>query len=274
MLKIKITDAEFNKLVEFMHREYGINLSQKRILIEGRLNMELQKRGCKTYSDYLETVYKDRTGTEIVYLLNKLTTNHTYFMREPEHYDFMVKEFLPYITSLKRPRKYINMWSAGCSSGEEPYTNQMQMLEFLGAQAPLWDTTIYASDISDKVLTKAKEGIYHESSMKALPATWKRKYFTDVGNECFQVKPEIRRKVNFRAFNLMKPIPKPAVPYDIIFCRNVMIYFDNPTKIDLVRRFYDVLAPGGYLFIGHAESIPRETTNYEYVKPAIYRKPL
>lgn len=273
-MTLKITDAEFNKLVEFMHREYGINLAQKRILIEGRLSTEVQKRGMTSYGEYLETVYRDRTGTEIVYLLNKLTTNHTYFMREPEHYDFMAKEFLPYIVSLHRPRKFVNVWSAGCSSGEEPYTNQMQMLEFFGPQAAMWDTTILATDISDKVLTKAREGIYHENSMKNLPPMWKSRYFTPMDNSCFQVKKEVRSRVVFKPFNLMKPIPKPPVLYDLIFCRNVMIYFDSPTKIELVKRFYDVLAPGGFLFIGHAESIPRDVTKYEYVKPAIYRKPL
>ena len=270
----KITDNDFNKLVSFLHDEYGINLANKRVLIEGRLCNEIQRRGFESYTAYLDTVYKDKSGTEIVALLNKLTTNHTYFMREPEHYDFMRTVFLPYIQSLKRVRKYVNVWSAGCSSGEEAYTTQMQMLEYFGTEANHWDTTIYASDISQNVLNKAAQGIYHKDGMKNLNPAWVKKYFTPLENDCFQVKPELQKRVNFKAFNLMKPIPRPAVPYDLIFCRNVMIYFDVPTKIALVNRFFDVLAPGGYLFIGHAESIPRDKTEYQYIKPAIYRKPL
>ena len=274
MATLNISDKDFEKLVNFLHDEYGINLAHKRVLIEGRLSNEIRKRGFSSYTAYLDTVYNDKSGTEIVSLLNKLTTNHTYFMREPEHYQFMEKTFLPYIRSLKRPKKYVSVWSAGSSSGEEAYTTQMQMLEYFGAEAAGWDTTIFASDISRNVLSKAAQGIYHADGMKNLDPSWVKKYFTPLANDCFQVKPELQKRVNFKVFNLMKPIPKPAVPYDLIFCRNVMIYFDMPTKIELVKRFYDVLAPGGYLFIGHAESIPRDTTKYQYVQPAIYRKPL
>ena len=274
MATLKISDKDFEQLVSFLHNESGINLANKRVLIEGRLNNEIRRRKFDSYTAYLNTVYNDKTGTEIVSLLNKLTTNHTFFMREPEHYDFMKKTFLPYIQSLKRAKKYIKVWSAGCSSGEEAYTTQMQMLEYLGSDASNWDTTIYASDISQNVLNKAAQGIYHSDGMKNLDPVWVKKYFTPLENDCFQVKPELQKRVNFKAFNLMKPIPKPAVPYDLIFCRNVMIYFDMPTKIALVKRFYDVLAPGGYLFIGHAESIPRDATSYKYIQPAIYRKPL
>lgn len=270
----KITDDEFSRLVSFIHTEYGINLANKRALIEGRLSGELNQRGFSAYSQYLNVVYKDKTGTEVVSLLNKLTTNHTYFMREPEHYDFMEQTFLPYIKSLNRPRKYVRIWSAGCSSGEEAYTTQMLMLEHFGRQSTLWDTTISATDISEKVLDKARQGVYHSDSMKNLDPAWVETYFTPAENSCYRIKPALSERVKFSAFNLMKPIPRPIVPYDLVFCRNVMIYFDQATKLDLVKRFYDVIAPGGYLFIGHAESVPREATDFEYVKPAIYRRPL
>ena len=270
----KITDADFNKLVKFVYDNYGINLAQKRVLIEGRLCNEIKHKGFPDYHQYLESVYNDRTGTEIVALLNKLTTNHTFFMREPEHYQYMKDVILPYISSLNRPKKYVKIWSAGCSSGEEAYTTQMQMQEFFGAGASAWDTNIYASDISENVLTKAKKAIYHKDGMKNLDPAWVKRYFTPLDNECYQVQKTITSKVNFVTFNLMKPIPKPAVLYSIVFCRNVMIYFDMPTKVALVERFYDVVTPGGYLFIGHAESVPREQTRFQYIKPAIYRKPL
>ena len=257
-----------------MHDEYGINLANKRILVEGRLNAEIIQRGFPGFHEYLEAVYADRSGTEVVSMLNKLTTNHTFFMREAEHYEFMSKVFLPYIESLKRMKKYVSVWSAGCSSGEEAYTTQMQMLEYFGMNSSVWDTTIFASDISAKVLEKASQGIYHKDGMKNLDPSWIKKYFIPRDNDCFQVSSELQRRVKFKPFNLMKPIPRPLVPYDLIFCRNVMIYFDQPTKTELVKRFYDVLAPGGYLFIGHAESISRDSTKFEYIKPAIYRKPI
>ena len=269
----KIPDEDFNKLVKFVHTNYGINLQQKRVLIEGRLCNEIRHKGFATYHDYLETVYADKSGTEIIALLNKLTTNHTFFMREKEHYDYMNKVILPDIVAQNRPRKYVRIWSAGCSSGEEAYTTQMQMQEFFGMNASKWDTEIYASDISENVMTKAKQAIYHADSMKHLDPSWQKKYFQAVENDCYKVVPAITSKVKFGTFNLMHPIPKPATLYDIIFCRNVMIYFDLPTKLALVNRFYDAITPGGYLFIGHAESLPRGSTQYEYVQPAIYRKP-
>ena len=269
----KISDADFNKLVKFVYNNYGINLAQKRVLIEGRLCNEIKRKGFADYHQYLESVYKDTSGTEIVSLLNKLTTNYTFFMREPEHYQYMKEVILPEISSQRRPKKYVKVWSAGCSSGEEAYTTQMQMQSFFGANASAWDTTITATDISENVLSKARKAVYHKDSMKNLDPTWIKKYFTPLDNDCYQVQKIITDKVNFGTFNLMKPIPKPAVPYDIIFCRNVIIYFDLPTKIALINRFYDALAPGGHLFIGHSESVPRGQTKFQYVKPAIYKKP-
>lgn len=268
-----ITDNEFHRLVSFVHEHYGIDLSKKRTLIEGRLGNVLASRGFSDYSSYLDVVFADKTGTEAVSLMNRLTTNHTYFLREPEHYDFMRETLLPELVKTKK-NKIIYLWSAGCSSGEEPYTNEIELLEFFGAQASEWDTKILATDISMKVLAKAQQGIYHADSMKNLSESVKRRYFTPMGNDCFRVNEDVRKQVVYKVFNLMDPIPYKKNPFDLIFCRNVMIYFDAETKNDLVRRFYDVLAPGGYLFIGHAESIPRGETGFDYIKPAIYRKPL
>lgn len=273
-MSIPIADAEFTRLVSYVHDNFGINLSQKRVLIEGRLSNELNARGFSDYSSFLNMVFSDPSGTEIVNLLNKLTTNHTYFLREPEHYDFMRKVFLPEMREKKSGSKIIYIWSAGCSSGEEPYTNEIEMMEFFGADARSWDTKILATDISRKVLAKAQAGIYHAESMKNLSEDVRKRYFVPMDNDCFMVNDELKKRVVFKVFNLMENIPYRKNPFDIIFCRNVMIYFDNDTKNALVNRFYDVLAPGGYLFIGHAENIPRGASKFEYIKPAIYRKPL
>ncbi len=241
-------------------------------MIEGRLGNVLDSKGFSDYSSFLDMVFADKSGTEVVNLMNRLTTNHTYFLRETEHYEFMRDTFLPEMKA-KKNKKVIYLWSAGCSSGEEPYTNVIEMLEYFGSEASQWDTKLLATDISVKVLAKAQQAVYHEDTMKNLSPEVVRKYFTSVGDNCYRVNDEVKKQVVFRVFNLMDQIPYRKNPFDLIFCRNVMIYFDNDTKVKLVNRFYDVLAPGGYLFIGHAESIPRDATNFRYIKPAIYQKP-
>lgn len=272
-MAVSISDKDFERLVSYVHDNYGIDLSKKRVMIEGRLGNVLQTRGFSDYTSFLDMIFADKTGAEVVNLMNRLTTNHTYFLREPEHYDFMRNVFLPEIKEKKKNKKVIYLWSAGCSSGEESYTNVIEMLEFFGSEAKQWDTKILATDISVKVLAKAQQAVYHKDSMKNLSPEVAKKYFTSVGNDCFKVNDDVRSQVVFKVFNLMDSIPYKKNPFDLIFCRNVMIYFDAETKIKLVNRFYDVLAPGGYLFIGHAESIPRDATNFRYIKPAIYQKP-
>ncbi|MDR1754180.1 MAG: protein-glutamate O-methyltransferase CheR [Eubacterium sp.] len=270
---LKIDDGDFKKLTEYIQKRYGINLTQKRTLIEGRLGTTIIQRGFPDFKSFIKMVFEDRTGTEMVNLLNKLTTNHTYFYREPEHYEYMAKTLLPYIEKAKTDHKF-HIWSAGCSSGEEPYTNVMQTLDYFGMKKSSWKIDLLATDISMRVMNIAKEAIYTAESMKHMPESWKKKYFLAQPNNCFKVSPEVTKYVEFKTFNLMDMIPFKTYKFDLIFCRNVMIYFDNKTKVELVKRFYDVLPPGGYLFIGHAESIARNETDYQYIQPAIYRKPL
>jgi chemotaxis protein methyltransferase CheR len=272
MLSLKISDADFKRLYEFMENKYGINLKQKRILIEGRLSNTITQRGFKDFKSFLDMVFADKSGTEMVNLLNKLTTNHTYFMREKEHYDYMQSTVLPYFEQVKKDRR-VYLWSAASSSGEEPYTNIMQLLEYFKGKTTMWNLSTLATDISQRVLNIAKEAVYHKESMDNLPDSWKKKYFIAQPNDCFKISPEVTKRVEYKTFNLMDRIPFRSYPFDLIFCRNVMIYFEMQTKIELINRLYEVLAPGGYLFIGHAESIPRDTTKFQYIKPAIYRKP-
>jgi chemotaxis protein methyltransferase CheR len=270
---MKLDDSEFKRLTQFIIKKYGINLTQKKTLVEGRLSNTVTQRGFKDFKSFIDMIFADRTGTEMINLLNKLTTNHTFFLREKEHYDFMKDTALPHFEKTKKDHK-ISIWSAACSSGEEPYTNVMAVLEYFAGKAAAWNVEVLATDISERVMSKAKEAIYHQDSMKNLPDIWKRKYFIKQENDCFKVSPEVTKRVTFKTFNLMEPVPFRTYPYDIIFCRNVMIYFEHDTKIAVVKRLYDALVPGGYLFIGHAESITRDATQYQFIKPAIYRKPL
>ena len=271
---LKINDSEFNRLVTFMRERYGINLSHKRTLIEGRLSNMLYERGFKNYDDYLDCCLNDKSGKELDGLLIKLTTNHTYFMREPDHFKYLTDTVLPFLKQVNAKTKTMRIWSAGCSSGEEAYTTAMHISEFLGNEKTACDTRILATDISLRTLAGAQNGVYLASGLSDLPDGWIDKYFDRLDSEKCKIKPELRREVIFRTFNLLEPIPYKKAPFDLIFCRNVMIYFEMETKLALVNRFFDVLRPGGYLFIGHAESIPRDTTQYQYIKPAIYRKPL
>lgn len=215
-------------------------------------------------------VLNDKSGREMSLLLSKLTTNHTYFMREPEHFKFFTETFLPECEQ-KNKNKSIRIWSAGCSSGEEPYTIAMTLADYFGAKKKEWNTKILATDISLRVLDKAKNAIYSDESLKDVPAMWKNKYFTNIGDGCVEVKQNFKDEVVLKQLNLMSNFVFPQ-PFDIIWCRNVMIYFDTPTKNALVNKYYKVLKPGGYLFIGHAETIAKDATKFKYVMPAIYKK--
>lgn len=268
-MELKLKDEEFNRLVSFMRNNYGINLIKKRVLIEGRLSHILQQKGFTDYTTYLNNVFNDKSGKEMSTLINKLTTNHTYFLREPEHFEYMKQVVLPHIEATVKDRD-ARIWCAASSTGEEPYTMAMVIDEYFGTRKKNWDLRILATDISTDVLAKARIGIYSGESVSTLPAIWRTKYFTKHSDDSYRISDDIRKEVVFKQFNLMDDIITKK-PFDLISCRNVMIYFEGDTKNSLVKRFYDVTKDKGYLFIGHAESIPRNYY-YTYIKPAIYQK--
>lgn len=266
---LKLTDDDFNRLVAYMKTNYGINLEKKRVLIEGRLSNTVTSRGFKSFKEFIDFAFADKTGRETMQLVNKLTTNHTYFLREPEHFEYLKSVVLPYLEQTVKDHD-LRIWCAASSTGQEPYTIVMTMDEYFGTRASTWNMKILATDLDTDVLKKAKEGIYTREMVKDVPDRWLKKYFTVLPDGSYQVIERIRNLVEFRQFNLMDRIVCQK-PYDLISCRNVMIYFEMNTKNDLVERFYDVTKEGGYLFVGHAESIGKNT-RYTYVKPAVYRK--
>lgn len=266
---IKLTDQEFKHLVSYVQENYGIDLHKKRVLLEGRLNSYLVDNGYNSFTEYIKVIEADKTGLEVVNLLNKVTTNHTYFMRESEHFDYLKQVVLPQMERTVRDRD-LRFWCAASSTGEEPYTLAMILEDYFGGRVPQWDKTLLATDLSVKVLDVAKNGIYPVESIEKIPSSWKNHYFQKYDDSAIQVKQKIRDQVVFRRFNLMDHIVAKK-PYHIVFIRNVMIYFDTPTKADLIDRIYDVMAPGGYLFIGYTESLPKPT-RFKYVKPSIYMK--
>lgn len=263
-----ITDKDFNRLVSFVQSKYGIDLHQKRQLVTSRLSSTVKGMGYNSFTEYVDYLLKKGSGDDINQLLSRLTTNYTYFMREVESFDYFTSTILPDIVRRHQRDKCLSIWSAACSSGEEPYNVSMYIMDHLGGQASAWDTRMLASDISVDALNKAKKGIYELPD--TIPPQWRKNYFKPVGGKMFEVAPKIKQNVIFKQFNLMDPIHFKR-KFDVIFCRNVMIYFDQPTKSALARRMFDATVPGGYLIISKAENLPPDTP-YTRVATSIFQK--
>lgn len=269
---ITITEEEFRWLSAYIKANYGINLKkEKEMLVTGRLQNVLIENGFKSFTDYYQYIRSDKTGKAVNTLINKITTNHTFFMREADHFYYFRDYVLPYLSKAVRD-KDLRIWSAGCSSGEEPYTLAMLMEEYFGNEKVWWDTKILATDLSTKVLGKAIRGSYKKETLDALPPYWRLNYFEKLDNENSEVIDKIKKEVIFRKFNLMEENFPFKKKFHVIFCRNVMIYFDEETKTELVNKFYDYMEHGGYLFIGHSESLVCGEAKFRYLMPAVYRK--
>lgn len=269
---IDIKDKEYKLLTDYVLKNFGIKLgNSKKSLVVGRLQNVLLQNNFGSFSEYFDYIVSDKTGNAAAILINKITTNHTFFMREPEHFYYFRDRVLPYLVSTVKS-KDLRIWSAGCSTGEEAYTLAMIIQDYFGEDKPLWDTRILATDISNKVLEIAKKGKYKGKTIDTLPQSWRSRYFIETGNDRVTIADKIKKEVIFRSFNLMNPNFPFKKKFHVIFCRNVMIYFDMQKKKELIDRFYDFMEPGGYLFIGHSESLNREETRLKYVIPAIYRK--
>ncbi|NTV89478.1 MAG: protein-glutamate O-methyltransferase CheR [Clostridiales bacterium] len=268
MLGIK--DEEFIRLKNYIHENYGINLEHKKTLVEGRLGYLLSEKGYESFQDYLNFLFTDKSGQEMTTLLNRLTTNHTFFMREEEHFRFLKERILPDVTRNCRS-KDLRIWSAGCSTGEEPYTLAMILKDYFGLQKHEWDSKILATDISARALDAAEKAVYNADELEKVPDSWKKNYFKKLEDDNYIVREEMRSEVIFRVFNLMNDFPF-RKKFHVIFCRNVMIYFDNETKSQLVNKFHEWLESGGYLIIGHSESLARNDHGFRYIIPAVYRK--
>ncbi len=267
---IYLTDKEYAEIAARIKKEFAIDMSKKKTLVENRLGSVLSSKGLTSYKDYFDMVFNDKTGTEVNIMLGKITTNHTSFMREKEHFDFLMNVILPKWEQSARSKE-LRTWCAASSSGEEPYNIAMCISEYFGSKKSQYDTKLLASDISMNVLEKAKKGVYSAETVSTLPPSWVKKYFKKLSEDSYQVEENIRKDVIFRQINLKSDLNVKG-NLDIIFCRNVMIYFDSQTKDELVNKFARLLKPGGYLIIGHAESVNREKVNLKYVRPSIYQK--
>lgn len=269
---LDITEREYIQLTGFIKTNYGINLGEgKKALLLSRLQKVLAEQQFESFTEYYGFLRRDATGKALSTLVDKVTTNHTYFMREPAHFSYLKDKLLPYFADTVKNRDLCT-WSAGCSSGEEPYTLAMLMDDFFGSAKCLWNTQILATDLSARALSVAGAGVYSSEQIHPLPEKWKQNYFVRIDSEKSRVADRIKKEVVFRRLNLMDGAFPFKKKFHIIFCRNVMIYFDAADKKRLVNRFYELTQPGGYLFIGHSETIGRDESGYEYVSPSIYRR--
>lgn len=274
--EIGLDDSEFKLISDLVYKYCGINLHEgKKELVRSRLAKRLRLLNIPSFRDYIEYALKDESQKEFTSLIDCLSTNLTSFFREKQHFDYLVSNFYPAIERKKtaKQQKRIRVWSAGCSSGEEPYTIALTLLEYF-KNDPSWDIKILASDISTKVLGKAREGIYDEQRVAPVSTELKSRYLNKIRqgrSHLYEVGPELRKMVLFGRINLMEQWPING-PVDFIFCRNVMIYFDKPTQQSLVNRYWEILDSGGLLFTGHSESLTGINHKFKYVQPTIYAK--
>lgn len=269
----KLDPASFNKIKQFITQNYGIKLEDsKKTLVETRVGSRLSQLGMSSYSQYIDYVFKSNNQEEKKILTDLISTNKTDFFREPDHFEYMVNDLLPAFIATYGQGTEIRVWSSACSSGEEVYTLAMLLEEFRQQQRLRY--TLHGSDISNRMLEKARAGVYRLRDIVPVADHLKRKYLMrsrDPGSDLVKVKPELRDQVKFDYHNLMNQKYNRG-KYHIIFCRNVLIYFDHPTQEQVIRKLSDQLHVGGFLFIGHSETIMGMKTDLVRVKPTVYQK--
>jgi chemotaxis protein methyltransferase CheR len=261
---------EFDQIRELAYQYCGLNIhAGKEELVAARLGKVMRELDIPSFAQYYQYVTSDKSGQALVVMIDALTTNHTSFFREPQHFEFLSNVILPALAN--RPR--IDIWSAACSTGEEPYSLAMATLEhYEKTHAP--EIRIMATDISTRAIAAGELGVYPVERIQGMDRAVIKKYLlrgSGKSEGLCRIKPQVRGLVQFQRTNLMEPFPNIGM-FPLILCRNIMIYFDAPTQEQLVRRLCQQLEPGGYLFIGHSESLNGISHPLKYVRPAIYRK--
>ncbi|MDH5381408.1 MAG: protein-glutamate O-methyltransferase [Cyclobacteriaceae bacterium] len=271
--KKTLTDKDFKRLSDFIYSNYGIKMPyQKKVMLEGRLQKRLRHWGFKSFNEYCDFVFSEKgQEAEVIHMIDVVSTNKTDFFRESAHFDYMTNEILPLYK--EKGVNQIDIWSSACSSGEEPYTIAMVMNEFNDNNKAYLKYNILCSDISTDILSKAKQGIYRLERIENIPLAMKRKYFLkskDTQNPTVRVVPELRKKMSFTRLNLMDPKYNVPTKYDIIFCRNVLIYFDWETQEKVINKLCEQLKPGGYFFLGHSESAINKNVPLKQIRPTVF----
>ena len=273
-----MNEAQFRRLVEFIYKVCGIKLNEsKKVMLESRLSKRLKALGMKSYKDYCEYLFsQEGRDEELIHMIDMVTTNKTDFFREPAHFDFLRRMAVPELikTHGAGTSRKLAVWSAGCSTGEEPYTLAMVLNDYAEMHRG-FEYLILATDISTRVLDAAKTGIYREEQVVPVPQDFRKKYLLR-GKERHmgkvRVVPELREMIRFRRLNFIEGDFGMREPLDIVFCRNVIIYFDRPTQEKLINRISSHMVPGGYLFMGHSETLNGMNVPLASVAPTVYRK--
>ena len=269
---IELAEAQLDKISRLVKSMSGISLHDgKKELVKARLGKRLRKLGMNSFDQYIDHVSHDSSGMELTAMLDAISTNLTSFFRESEHFDYVASEVFTKLVASGHKR--LRIWSAGCSTGEEPYSIAITAFEKI-PDLDRWDARVLATDLSTNVLRQAMDACYASKKLESMAPQLRQRHFEIEQNgreRNYRVADHIRRITTFAHLNLMGTWPMRG-PFDVIFCRNVMIYFDKPTRDKLVRRYWELLAPGGTLLIGHSESLTGIQHKFKYVRPTIYRK--
>jgi chemotaxis protein methyltransferase CheR len=272
-----ISDEEFAKFCEFFHRKTGIMFeTKKRYFADRRIADRMIRTGCATFREYFSTIRFEASGAELQRLVNAMTVNETYFFREDYQLKALVEGILPDLVAARKTLEPIRLWSVPCSSGEEPYSLAIYILEHWAA-ADRYDIEIMATDIDSAILTEAAAGIYTDRSLQRLPPELIRKYFVRQKDQRYRISDELRGSIDFSRGNVVDPLFMSRFRnIDVIFCRNMLIYFDDKSRRETIEAMYDCLRPGGYICLGHSESMSRISPLFRPRKHAdsiIYQKP-
>ncbi len=272
VLTSKLTVPQFKKLGQFIHSNYGIQMpDSKKVLLEGRLQKRIRINKLTNFAEYIEFLFSNAgQANELSCFIDAVSTNKTDFYREPHHFDFLRRELLP---SFIQQKKHIKIWSAAASSGEEPYTIAIELNEFIEKNSG-FSYEMLGTDISTEILQKASKGIYDEKRVEVIPLHIKQKYFLkskNKANKTVKVAPILQKNLRYRTINLTVPLVGIPNNFDLIFCRNVLIYFNRAVQEKVINALCAKLTPGGYLFLGHSESTTGIKAPVTQIAPTIYK---
>lgn len=277
IINAKMSMADFNRISNFIYNECGIKLPEaKKVMLQSRLQKRLRELKYTNFSDYCEYVFskEGQNSNEIIYMIDVVSTNKTDFFREPVHFEYLTNYALPEFYRENRVRRPLKLWSAACSSGEEPYTLAIVLSEFAEKHTG-FDYSIFGTDISTQILQKAVSAIYKEERISMIPMSLKKKYFLKSKNtaeKLVKVDDSLRKKVTFERLNFMDAYYNVKETFDIIFCRNALIYFNRETQENVINKLCMKLKPGGYFFLGHSESIIGMNVPLHQIKPTVFQK--